>query len=150
MVCCLSTRIIGPIFFSETITADRYQELVMNFISLLEVDGQDCWFQQDGATAHTANSTMQMSSEFFGGRSIARNLWPPRSPDLSPPDFYLWGVLKENVYKHYTHTLEEFKENIELCISNVTAETLHRIASDMRKRVNTCIAERGGHFQHLI
>jgi hypothetical protein len=45
-------------------TAERYQELVINFISLLEVDEQDCWFQQDGATAHTANSTMQMLSEF--------------------------------------------------------------------------------------
>jgi hypothetical protein len=28
--------------------------------------------------------------------------------------------------------------------------TLHRVASDMRKRVNACIAERGGHFQHFI
>jgi hypothetical protein len=37
----------------------------------------------------------------------------------------------------------------ELCISNVTAETLHRVASDMRKRVNACIAERGGHFPTL-
>jgi hypothetical protein len=26
--------------------------------------------------------------------------------------------------------------------------TLHRVASDMRKRMNACIAERGGHFQH--
>jgi hypothetical protein len=85
-------RIIGPIFFSETITAERYQELIMNITSLLEVDEQDCWSQQDVATAHTANSTMQMSSEFFGGRIISRNLWPPRSPDLLPPDFYLWGT----------------------------------------------------------
>jgi hypothetical protein len=29
-------------------------------------------------------------------------------------------------------------------------ETLQRVASNMRKRVNACIAERGGHFQHLI
>jgi hypothetical protein len=63
----------------------------MNLISLLEVDEKDCWFQQDGATAHTTNSTMQMLSEFFGGRIISRNLWPPRSPDLSPPDLYLGG-----------------------------------------------------------
>jgi hypothetical protein len=27
--------------------------------------------------------------------------------------------------------------------------TLRRVASNMRKRVNACIAERGGHFQHL-
>jgi hypothetical protein len=42
----------------------------MNFISLLEVDEQERWFQQDGATPHTANSTKQMLSEFFGGRII--------------------------------------------------------------------------------
>jgi hypothetical protein len=52
--------------------------------------------------------------------------------------------------KNNPHKLQEFKQNTELCISNVTAETLHRVASDMRKRVNACIAERGGHFQHLI
>jgi hypothetical protein len=90
----------------------------MNFISLLEVDEQDCWFQQDGATAHTANSIMQMLSEFFGGR-ISQNLWHPRSPDLSPLDFYLWGFLKENMYKNNPHT-EELKRNTELCISNVS------------------------------
>jgi hypothetical protein len=47
------------------VTAERYQEFIMNFISLLEVDKQDCWFQQDGATVHAANSTMQMFSKFF-------------------------------------------------------------------------------------
>jgi hypothetical protein len=81
-----------PIFFSKKITAECYQKLIMNFIFLLEVDEKDRWFQQDGATVHTANSTMQMS-EFFGGRIISRNRLPPRTPDLSPPDFYLWGFL---------------------------------------------------------
>jgi hypothetical protein len=28
---------------------------------------------------HTENSTMQMLSEFFGGRIISQNLWPPWS-----------------------------------------------------------------------
>jgi hypothetical protein len=46
----------------------------MNFISFLEVDEQDCWFQQDGAMAQTANSTVQMLSDFFGGSIISRNL----------------------------------------------------------------------------
>jgi hypothetical protein len=34
-------KIIGPFFFSET--AERYQELIMNLISLLEVDEQAKW-----------------------------------------------------------------------------------------------------------
>jgi hypothetical protein len=58
-----------------------------------------------------ANSTMQMLSEFFGGHIISQNLWPPRSPGLLPPDFYLWRFLKENVYKKNLHTLKELKQN---------------------------------------
>jgi hypothetical protein len=76
----------------------------MNLISLLEVDKQDCWFQKHGAMAHTANWIMQMLSEFFGGRTISRNLWPHRSPDLSPPNFYHWGFFRVNVYKNNPHT----------------------------------------------
>jgi hypothetical protein len=75
----------------------------MNFISILEVDEQDCWFQQDGATSHTANSTMQMLSEFFGGRIISRNLWPPRSSDLSPPDFSSGVFEGERIQKQPAH-----------------------------------------------
>jgi hypothetical protein len=76
---------------------------------------------------------MQVLSEFFGGRIISRYSWPPRSPDLSPPDFYLWEFLKGNVYKNNPHVSEELKQNTELFISKVTAETLHRVASNRRK-----------------
>jgi len=35
-----------------------------------------------------------------------------RSPNLSICDFSLWGYLKEKVFKHQPHTLEELKERI--------------------------------------
>ena len=31
-----------------------------------------------------------------------KNLWPPRSPDLTPVDFFLWGLLKSKMYKNTT------------------------------------------------
>lgn len=63
-----STRLITDlIFFCETTTAECYQELIMNFISFLEVDEQDCCFQQDGATTHISNQTKQILSESIGG-----------------------------------------------------------------------------------
>jgi hypothetical protein len=61
-------------------------------------------------------------------------LWPSRSPDLSPPDLCLWGFFKENIYRNNPDTKEEFEQNIELCISNFTAEILHWLASSMRRR----------------
>jgi hypothetical protein len=83
--------ILGPVFFRETITVERYKELTMNFVSLLDVGEHDCWFQQDGVAAGAATSTMQMPREFFGGCIIALNLWPPRSPDIFPLVLCLWG-----------------------------------------------------------
>jgi hypothetical protein len=61
----------------------------MQFILLLNEEERICWLQQDGATSHTANSTMEMLKQFFDGSIIFENLWPPRSPDLTPPDFFL-------------------------------------------------------------
>jgi hypothetical protein len=76
----------------------------MNFTSLLEDDEQDCWYQQDGATAHTVNSTMQMLSEFFGGRIISRNLWLSSIPVSIATGLISLGFLKENVSKNNAHT----------------------------------------------
>jgi hypothetical protein len=59
--CAISRkRIVGYIFFSETVTAEKYREIIMQFISLLKEEERFCWLQQDGATSHTANSTMEM------------------------------------------------------------------------------------------
>lgn len=149
--CAISRkRIVGPIFFTETITAERYQDIIMQFVALLEADERHCWLQQDGATAHTANSTMIMLREFFGEHIISRGLWPPRSPDLSPPDFFLWGHLKDNVYKNNPHTIDQLKHNIEDEISRISVATTQKVATNMTKRVNACVAADGGHFQHLL
>jgi len=36
--------------------------------------------------------------------------WPPRSPDLSTCDFFLWGYLKSRVYRHKPRMLNDLKE----------------------------------------
>jgi hypothetical protein len=100
-------RIIGPIFFDTTIDSARYCSILHEFIGLLEEDEISySWFQQDGATAHTAAVSMKLLSEFFTERIISKNLWPPRSPDLSPPDFYLWGAAKSTVYRDRPRTTD--------------------------------------------
>ena len=58
------------------------------------------WFQQDGATAHTAGAARNWLRDRFGQRLISRGAehsWPARSPDLTPLDFFLWGHLKSEV-----------------------------------------------------
>ncbi|KAF2367907.1 hypothetical protein FHG87_001352, partial [Trinorchestia longiramus] len=38
--------------------------------------------------------------------------WPPRSPDLTPCDFFLWGYLKNKVYFSPPQDLEELQNRI--------------------------------------
>ena len=44
--CAISRRrVIGPLFFETSINAEAYQELIQQFIALLQVDERNCWFQ---------------------------------------------------------------------------------------------------------
>ena len=52
------------------------------------------YFQQDGVSPHTAKAVQTWLKSKFGNKFIPKDLWPPRSPDLNPCDFYLWGYLK--------------------------------------------------------
>jgi hypothetical protein len=61
--------------------------MLYDFIGLLEEDDIIySWFQQDGATAHTANNSMKLLNEIFGEHVISRNSWPPCLLDLTPPE----------------------------------------------------------------
>jgi hypothetical protein len=58
------------------------------------------YFQQDGATCHTSYASIAEIASFFDDRVISKGLWPPRSPDLTPLHFFLWGMLKGESVPH--------------------------------------------------
>ncbi|GFV76237.1 putative DD41D transposase [Trichonephila clavipes] len=102
--------IIVPYFFKNdeghnvTVNGDRYRAMITNFFipELNNHDVQELWFQQDGATSHTARSTIDLLKDTFGDRLISRFgpvNWPPRSCDLTPLDYFLWGYVKSLVYE---------------------------------------------------
>jgi len=62
---------------------------VQQFVALLELDEHDCWFQQDGATSHTANETMNVLRDIFGDCLITKNM------AAMFPRFFLSCHLKE-------------------------------------------------------
>ncbi|GFV95428.1 uncharacterized protein TNCV_4574301 [Trichonephila clavipes] len=70
--------IIGPYFFKNdeghnvTVNGDRYRAMITNFFipELNNHDVQELWFQQDGATCHTARATIDLLKDTFGDRLI--------------------------------------------------------------------------------
>ena len=60
--------------------------------------GASSYFMQDGALAHTSRMAMDWLAK--RQKSIKWDfVWPPCSPDLNPCDLYLWGFMKEEVWK---------------------------------------------------
>ena len=59
-------------------------------------------------------------------RVISKGLWPPRPPDLTPPDYFLWGYLKGRVYQNKPRTIDVLKANITEEIQTVTADVMAR------------------------
>jgi hypothetical protein len=111
------------------------------------------WFQQDGATALTARISMQAVREIFPKHVMSRLgdvAWPPRSPDLSACDFFLWGYLKQKVYVNRPHTIQDVKDNIRAEISQIPQNMLQKVMNSVRWRVELCLNSGGAHLSDII
>jgi hypothetical protein len=67
---------------------------------LQEYIGENSIFQQDGAPPHyhrEVNAYLFHTAPVWMGRGMSI-AWPPRSPDLTPMDFILWGYVKDSAY----------------------------------------------------
>ncbi|GFV54835.1 putative DD41D transposase [Trichonephila clavipes] len=130
--------IIGPYFFKNdeghnvTVNGDRYRAMKTNFFisELNNHDVQELWFQQDGATCHTARATIDLLKDTFGDRLISRFgpvHWPPRSCDLTPLDYFLWGYVKSLVYADKPQTLDHLEDNIRRVIADTRPQMLEKV-----------------------
>ena len=111
------------------------------------------WFQQDGATAHTAKQYLTSLRGQFKGRLISRFgdvPWPPRSPDLTVPDYYLWGYPKDNVYRNKPKTVHDLKRNITEMIHGISEETLQTVMKSMPARMQSAVKSRGKYLKDII
>ena len=91
----------------------------------------------------------------FPERWIGRNgpvSWPPRSPDLTPLDFCLWGWLKDEVYKEKANTREELIVRImnNAALIKERQDDLRRATHGVVKRIRKCIAVGGGIFENKL
>ena len=76
--------------------------------------------------------------------------WPSRSPDLTSPDFLLWGYLKKKILVNKPHFSIEQKENITREIREIRPETLKKVMAKVITRAHFCEAENGRHMQDVI
>ncbi|GFY35935.1 DUF4817 domain-containing protein [Trichonephila clavipes] len=153
--------IIGPYFFKNdeghnvTVNGDRYRAMIINFFipELNNHDVQELWFQQDGATCHTARAPIDLLKDTFDDRLISRFgpvNWPPRSCDLTPLDYFLWGYVKSLVYADKPQTLDHLEDNIRRVIADIRPQMLEKVIESWKSRLDYIRASRGSPMPEII
>ncbi|GFV83462.1 uncharacterized protein TNCV_3056091 [Trichonephila clavipes] len=153
--------IIGPYFFKNdeghnvTVNGDRYRALITNFFipELNNHDVQELWSQQDSATCHTARATIDLLKDTFGDRLISRFgpvNWPPRSCDLTPLDYFLWGYVKSLVYADKPQTLDHLEDNIRRVTADIRPQMLEKVIENWTSRLDYIRASRGSPMPEII
>ena len=108
-----------------------------------EEDISNIWFQQDGATCRKAEAKLNVLRPVFEDRIISRRadvIWPPRSCDLIPLDYYLWSAVKPE-------TIGALKHNIREDIMNeLQLHIIDNMFKNCTDRLDYCMTSRGSHL----
>ncbi|KFM65698.1 Transposable element Tcb2 transposase, partial [Stegodyphus mimosarum] len=122
-------RVIGPFFFTEkTVSSVVYLDMLENFVfPQLEELQPHVFLQQNGAPPQRGTIVRSSLNDHFTRRWIGRGgliPWPPRSHDVTPLDFFLWGFVKDNVYRRRVSNIDDLKARITAAITSVDADML--------------------------
>ncbi|GFW89093.1 putative LOC100569746 [Trichonephila clavipes] len=130
------------------VNGDRYRAMLTNFFipELNNHDVQELWFQQDGATCHTARATIDLLKDTFGDRLN----WPPRSCDLTPLDYFLWNYVKSLVYADKPQTLDHLEDNIRRVIADIRPQMLEKLIENWTSRLDYIRASRDSPMPEII
>jgi len=162
-----SQGIIGPHFFHSPPPNGTYPYFSpcnvngVNYLDLLQnvfypkfqdlPDYQDHLFMQDGAPPHYSTAVRawlnnNLPDQWIGrgvGSDQCKIVWPPRSPDLTPCDYFLWGYVKHLTYSQNPTSLFELQNCIVEAFKSITLEMCERVCRSVYGRFQTCI-ELGG------
>ena len=102
----------------------------------------DMWMQHDGALPHYALCSRQVLNEIFDGNWIERGdpvAWPPRSPDLTSQDYFLWRFVKERVMAVAPTTPDDMKERIRRACTEIIPQMLAEVRRYFHQQINKCL-----------
>lgn len=152
--------LVGPYLLPSRMTTANYRIFLKHVLPGLLDDvplsvRRNMWFQHDGAPAHFGLAVRRDLNRSFPQRWIGRGgpvPWPPRSPDLSSLDFFLWGALKAIVYHDPVESEMDLVARL-VCAAATIKETpgvFDRVRQSMLRRCQACLVSDGANFEHLL
>jgi len=73
--------------------------------------------------------------------------WPPRSPDLSPLEFFLWGYIQNIVYAVKIRNIHHLQERITSAIETVTRDMIQKTWQEIEFCLDVSRATNGAHIE---
>ena len=86
----------------------------------------------------------------FPNRWIGRDgpiPWPPRSPDITPIDFFLWGYVKDKVFSTPVPDITHLKARITDAFATITEDTLENTWREIDYRLDVLRATKGARVE---
>lgn len=155
-------HLLGPVFLPPRLNGHSYSNFLPNDLpNLLEnvpiATRQNMWFMHDGAPPHFSLEARAVLNRpnYFPGRWIGRGgpiPWPPRSPDLNPLDFFVWGHISALVYHRPVNNVVELRARIDRAFDDTRAMpgVFRRTNASFYRRIEGCIMANGAHFEQFL
>jgi len=156
----LGNKIIGPFVFDSNLTGNTYEAFLRNELPGLLEDiplmiRSQMYFQHDGASPHYTRHVRDYLNESFPNHWLGRGgpvAWPPRSPDLTPLDYYLWGHMKMLVYETKVDSRAALRDRIFGAAKHIHNHPgiIASATQSLLMRAENCIAAGGGHLEQFL
>lgn len=156
----IGDHLIGPYILPNRLNAPVYLVFLRDILpELLENVPlhirQDMWFQHDGAPAHFGNAVRDHLNVTFERRWVGRGgpvHWPARSPDLTPLDYFLWGHMKQLVYRTPVESEIDLVGRITEAAARIQEDVnvFEQVRQSFVQRCRLCNRVQGRHFEQLL
>ena len=86
----------------------------------------------------------------FPNRWIGRHgptPWPPRSPDITPLDFFLWGYVKDKVFSTPVPDVTNLKARVTDAFATITEDVLGNTWREIDYRLDVLDATKAAHVE---
>ena len=138
------TRVLNSIFYRVS-QKDVYTLQITAYVNTLKK--RIFIFSKMGHPHRDVTSFLneRLPNRWIGRRGFVE--YAPRSPDLTPLDFFLWGHLKDKVYALKPTIIAELRAIIECECMQIPRELLHDVCYSIASRYRRCLDQNGHQFE---